>query len=189
MSNEKHKKYYRTTPEKKLEICAQYEEVDAKRKAVMQEIFDETGAIALATSSGWGTHQTVTGLVFEEDHPETKNPHYKTVFDRHEGKDVVIVSGKGNRKDGYALNKRISSYNQRMKNFPSLKDFVIDLMNVRTTGIGESTGKGIAMLSTQAGVAGDVIVLAIPYPGDKKITIPDYLEEISYGVFYDLVES
>ncbi len=189
MSNEKHKKYYRTTPEKKSEIAAIYAPIAVMRDKVLQSIYKETGAVAVATSSGWGMPLFVAGLVFPADHPEASNPHYHQKPAMHDGKEVVIVEGKGNRKAGYALQRKCSEYQKRLKDLPVLKDFIIDHMGVRQTGMGESTGRGVAMLSTQAGIAGDVIVLSIPFPGDNKITIPDYLEEISYGTFYDLVEN
>ena len=187
MSNEKHQKYYTTTPEKKNEICELYEAVKILRDKVMQGIFDKTGAVAFAQSGGWGLPERVTGLVFPYGHEMTNNPHYKTKLTVHNGKDVVIVEGKSNRKDGAEFNRMISAINKDLKELPTFKDFIIDHLGIRQTGLGGASNRGVSMLSTNAGLCGDVILASIPFPGDSKIAIPECLEEITYGKFYDMV--
>lgn len=192
MSNETYYDYYRYV---NADLAERYEtEVGDKRKEIIREMLETTGAMAYTASSSWGGQEVIREMVYPFDTPYIDEPHIKIVrFDRYEGKRVVILSGKRNRKAGVEFNKPVTEANKTLKDLPDFKAWVIKELNVHRTGIGgqHESGRGMAMLSTDFGAANGVYLFRIPSDKtdgkSKQITIPDGFEKLTYGQWYDMV--
>ena len=74
-----------------------------------------------------------------------------------EGQRVIVVSGKGNTKDGREYNKKLDAVireaNEQLKSLPEWKDYIVNHYGIARTCIGEQSGRGFgfAMLSTYGG--------------------------------------
>jgi len=193
MGSENHYDYYKTSKETKVELIAEYEEkIESKRESILEDLKKDTGCIAWTETSSWGGQSMISELVYPIGHQILDEPYIKIRSKReYEGVDVACVSGMGNRKLGKQFDAVISKYNKKLESVPDYQDWLAKRLGIMRTGLGgaHSSGRGIAMLSTKIGNAGDIIVAMIPNNKEEKhggITIPDCLEKITYGQFFDL---
>lgn len=196
MSNEKYYRYFRVSGPEATKLLADYDAVSEKRKEIIKDAIASIGAVAHTEHRDWGGRTMVAELVFSADH---QFPCEVTVTrnDKYDGQDVVVVRGKGRKKDAREFNSHLTGtvrgLNEALAEYPKFKDYLIDHYNVRCSGLGEPSGRGwgVAMLSTNCGKAAgsdDVLLFAIPSKSDdcKQPEIPASFEEITYGQFYDL---
>ncbi|CAM0010082.1 hypothetical protein VPH234P10_0048 [Vibrio phage 234P10] len=194
MSNEAYYDYYRYV---NADLAKRYEaEVGGKRKEILSELLDSTGALAYTASSSWGGPEVVRELVYPFDTPHKEDPHIKTVrTDRFNNERVVILDGKRNRKAGVAFNKPVTDANNLLKDLPDFKAWVISELGINRTGIGgaHESGRGMAMLSTDFGMVDGVYFFRIPSDKtdgkSKEVVIPEGFESLTYGQWYDLVNA
>lgn len=194
MSNETYYDYYRYV---NADLSERYEtEVGDKRKEIIRELLETTGAVAYTASSSWGGQEVIREMVYPFDTPHKEEPHIKTVrVDRYENQRVVVLSGKRNRKAGVAFNKPVTDANQLLKDLPDFKAWVISELDIKRTGIGAAheSGRGMAMLSTDFGMTDGVYFFRIPSDKtdgkSKEVVIPEDFESLTYGQWYDLVNA
>lgn len=196
MSNEKFYRYYKVTGAEAAKLLADYNAVGDKRDEIIKSARSHLGAILHTELRDWGGKTKVAEFVFSADHQFPCE--IKVVRrDKVDGKDVVIVSGKGRSKDAKDFNsmmsKALRQLNNELEAYPKFKDYLIDHYSVRCSGLGATSdrGWGVAMLSTNCGKAAgldDLLLFAIPSKADesKQPEIPASFEEITYGQFYDL---
>ena len=197
MSNEKYYDYYKTDADTRIQLEKEFSEsVASQRDEILEKMKDNTGCIAWRERSGFGKSDYICELVFPADHKIVSEPFIKIESRmKHEGQNVVCVSGMGNRKLGKEFNAAIGDYNKQLEKCPKYTDWIITKLNVMRTGFGGvgSKGYGTSMLSSYGGNSGNVVVVAIPNSDDTErhgsVTIPNCLEKISYGNFYDLTNS
>lgn len=188
MSNEGYYNYYKVDAEASKDLENRYAAIEIKRDETLKQMLNDFSCIAWTVCSGWGLQSTIDEIVFES-REGFSDKDFKIKEARHEGKKVYCVYGKRNSKIGNEFNRRIADYNKILKDLPSEPDFIFNELNVRATGMGGASGRGVAMLSTHGGRVGNDIYLAIPKNPDGKFTLPDGLSQITYGTFYDAVNS
>lgn len=194
MNDESNYDYYRY---QNGDLSKRYDrEVGEKRKAILSQLLETTGAVAYTASSSWGGQEHIRELVFPYDTPLKDEPHIKTVrSSRFEGERVVVLDGKRNRKAGIAFNKPVTDANQALKDLPDFKAWVISELKIGRTGIGGAhpSGRGCSMLSTDLGMRDDIYYIRIPNVetrgASKQVEVPEGFEKLTYGQWYDLVNS
>lgn len=194
MSNETYYDYYRYID---ASLSDRYDrEVGDKRKAILAEMLETSGAVAYTASSSWGGQEFIRQLVFPYDTPLKDEPHIKTLrSSRFEDQRVVVLDGKRNRKAGIAFNKPVTDANKQLKGLPDFKAWVISELGVGRTGIGapHESGRGMSMLSTDFGKIGDVYYFRVPSDktegSSEKVEVPEGFKQLTYGQWYDLVNA
>lgn len=196
MSQEQYKNYFIGTLEGSKPLIEEYKTaVLAKRDELFQKLLDNTGAIAWRQSRHWGQDDYVTDLVFPEDHEDTKLSHVKiTERSYFDGKPVTCLRGKLNSKAGKAFNKHIDETNETLKELPSFSVWFINKFDLQRTGVGgnHESGRGMALLSSAAGYKNNQIIVTIPNEKCRDVenpVVPDFLEQVTYGQFYDFTET
>jgi len=191
MSNEKHYDYYITSKEvKDIKLNEHKEKFGSKRSELIKEFCDKHGALGYTLRSSWGGADLISELVFDCEHDIVSSPYHKKRAVMFEGKSCFAITGKGNRKDGISFNNEINDINDQIKDIPNFTDWIVDEFKVMRTGMGESTGRGVAMLQTAGGIVGDYLGFRIPNCKQDchgLVEIPDCFEKISYGQWYDLI--
>lgn len=189
--SEKHYDYYVTSKEFADQKQKEYEEkIGSKRSDLIKGTCDQFGAKAYTVRNEWGGCEYICELVFSADHDICSSEFYKKRSITHDGESCFAVTGKGNRKDGVAFNKFISSVNEQLKELLNFRDWIVSDLAIMRTGFGEGTGRGTAMLSTSGGIAKGRLVFRIPNSEEDKhgkIEIPEQLEKVTYGQWYDIV--
>jgi len=199
VSQEKFYRYFKVTGQEVVYLLAAYEPIDAKRKQVIKGMLEESGAAGYAESRGWGENgSTVQALWFLADH-DFGAPVTIAHRTHDDGKDMVVVRGKGTSKAAKDLNAKLRGYikaaNDQLTDLPSFHDYLIKHYGVACTGLGGRVGSGfgVAMLQTKCGVAPgskDTLLFAVPTKseGCRQPEIPASFTEMTYGQFYDLSE-
>lgn len=198
MSNEKNYKYYRVEGPDVKALVDSHKPIAEQRGTVLKQLLDDSGAAGYTLHSGLSIiSATVSDLAFKHDHPF---PCEVTVRrqDMLDDTKVVIVKGKGRSKEvkefnGW-LNGLIDTANSQLKNLPSFFDYMISHYNVHCSTLGDSTGRGMAILCTYGGLEpgrDDSLLFAIPQvkegERDRQPEIPAGFVEITYGQFYDSI--
>lgn len=193
MNNENYYRYFKTNAKIAADVQALFdEEVGNKRDAALSKLLEATGAVAWCeTSAAWGGDKAlVRGIVYPlKDFVIPK--HVKMVQGcTWDGEDCVEVRGKLNSQAGLEFNKHIDECNDVLRTAPKYRDWVVKHFDVMYTCLGGNhpNGRGVAMLSTYGGNCGDVLVFAVA-KGDRKVTIPECFEQITYGNFYDMTHA
>lgn len=186
--------YYITDENKASEMKERYElEISPKRDAIHNDLLNKTGAIAWTEQKNWGKQSSICSLVFNSDHNIKDAPFIcKPKHDRYEGKRVIIVRGKSNRKDGIAFNQLVKDANEALSKLPKYTEWLVSEFGVMRTGFGESTGMGTQMTSTYGGNIGNILGFAIPNSENEKhgvIDIPEFFKKITFGEWYDLINN
>lgn len=178
-----------------------YEVISGERNNYLLEAANRVGAVAWTLSNNWGgSGGLLQSFVFEKSHqfPCTITIKREDFFD---GRRVIVARGKGNTKDGRAYNKELDSVrdeaNRKLKALPEWKDYIINHYGIMRTGIGGQSGRGFgfAMLSTYGGrhpLRDDCLIFGIPNNKEERhgdVVIPDNFQKITYGQFYDIVNS
>lgn len=205
MSNEKYYSYYRVTGPEVAELNALYTEIEASRKAALAKMLQDSGAIAYTESGGWGNKvKLVQSLVFAADYDFGIEVTIKR-RDFFNGKQAVIVRGKGSTKAAREFNARIQSYvsdaNSVLRDAPDYQGYLIQHYQVESSGFGAPVAGGskfgVSMISTYCGQSHDdknTLLFAIPDTvltvGEKRrVAVPASFEEITYGQFYDMTNA
>lgn len=188
MSNSaEHYDYYITDSAIREEMVQLYkEEIGNKRNDTLKKLLADTGAIAYTETNSWGkTSVMVRDLAFDVEHEFVGASHMtKPRYDYFEGKRIALTRGKRNDKKGREFNKFVSDANKVLSEAPTYRDWLVDHFNIMRTGFGESTGRGVAMLSTYGGNLGDGLGFAIPNTKEEKhkdVVIPECFTKITYG--------
>ena len=194
MGNEAYYEYYRYVDNGLSETYEK--EVGSKRKDILKQLLETTGAVAYTASNSWCGQEVVREMVYPFDTEHKELPHVKTMrVDFFEGNKVVVLSGKGNRKDGIAFNKPVKDANEALKDLPDFKAWVIAKLGVQRTGLGgrHESGRGTSMLSTDFGMREGVYFFRIPNNktdgASKPVNVPDGFEPLTYGQWYDLINT
>jgi hypothetical protein len=208
MANEKNYDYFvldieQTSVQRQLYL----DEVATKREEVIRKLYSDTGAIAHTEASDMRGGNYISTLAFPADSATATSPHMKVyATQQYEGQTVVKLTGKGNRKEGIALNRQMSQVSQKLQDLPDYVNWVIARHNAHRGCIGTASpnARGIPYLKTYGGHVGkeennDIrFVIAIPNRQDKddnsaRSPLPDMsltgFEKITYGQFYDLENS
>lgn len=197
MSNEKYYRYFRVSGPEVVELNAKYEEIASTRQNTLEKMLKDSGAIAYTERRGWGENGTLVGaLVFSAKHDFGTEVTIKR-RDFFEGKEAVIVRGKGRTAAARELNSRLEGFvreaNEVLAKAPSYRDYLINHYQVACNGIGGPSERGFGsyMISTNCGKqpgSDDALLFAIPVKSDgcRQPEIPASFEEITYGQFYDL---
>ncbi|WP_051867718.1 DUF5420 family protein [Vibrio sp. ER1A] len=191
--NEENYDYYFVPSNIRDELDKKYEEeILGPRKAVFDELLLATGAIAWTENKNWGEVSTIRSLAFHPDH-ELVGASYMTKpkFDQFEGSRVAIIRGKQSVSLGRDFNNLVVEANKKLKDLPDYRQWLVVHFKVMRTGFGAATGRGVSMLSTNAGHLSDGLGFAIPKGGNEKhgtIEIPDCFEKLTYGQWYDLIK-
>ncbi|HFH2492077.1 TPA: DUF5420 family protein [Yersinia enterocolitica] len=202
-SSHRHYDYFKVEGADVKALIDGFDDIGKKRDAVINGVMNEFGAVAYTNSSGFGDKGSkLRNLVWEHDYPFSCPMTIKST-DYFNGKKVVIARGKGNVKEGKEFNKKldaaIKSANAALESLPVWQAYIIAHYGVMKTGFGESTGRGILMLTTYGGrhpERDDCLLFAIPNTKDKEgcakhgdVTIPKEFEQITYGQFYDITNT
>lgn len=196
MRNNKHYNYFKTDKKTCEDMLLKFNnEISIKRDEILEELMAKTGCIAWRERNSWGKGSYICELVYPVGHEILSEQHIKIESQQfYEGKQVVCVRGKGNRKAGKKFNAVINEYNKRLEECPKFTDWIIEYFGVMRTGMGEisESGFGVSMLSTYGGTATDESSLLFAIPNDESekhgnIKIPSCFEKITYGQFYDLI--
>jgi len=197
----KHYDYYKVEGEDVKALIAGYEEIKKSRNEILKNAANNVGAIAWTLTSNWGGGGgLIQGFAWEKgfDFPCPMTIKSEASFD---GKRVVIGRGKGNTKEGRSYNQALDSIrdeaNKNLKALPEWKDYIINHYGIMRTGIGGQSGRGfgMAMLSTYGGkhpTRDDTLLFAIPNNTDEghgKVVIPENFQKLTYGQFYDIVNT
>lgn len=194
MSNEKFYRYFKIEGDAAIKIIEDWRPISDSRFSMIKKVQDAFGAVTHTESRHWGGPVTIGELVFLKGHSfpcEVK----VTRQDECDGKQVVVVAGKGRSKETKKfmsdMGAALRELNAELKEYPVFKDYVIDILGVRCSGLGAATNRGVAMLSTQCGKApnrDDLLLFAIPMKSDGCATVEPSpsMQEITYGQFYDL---
>ncbi|MEM0550453.1 MULTISPECIES: DUF5420 family protein [Aeromonas] len=196
MKPEEYYRYYKLSGETAKKVNAEYKAtVPENRSKIIAELFAATGAIVFCERHDWGENGTfVSSICFPADHP-FEVPVKILNKDKFEGRDVVIVSGKGNTKEARSFNakirEQIDTANKKLKDAPTYIDYLIKHFNIQCCTIGAPMGRGAAMISTHCGQSKNdenVLVFAIPNANGhaNQPSVPPEFVEITYGQFYDL---
>lgn len=157
-------------------------------------------ATEYAMRFGWGENGSlVKSLVFAADY-DFGAPVTVIHRDNIEGREVVVVRGKGRAKEARDLNSSLARYvrdaNDDLAELPSFKDYLINHYQIACNGIGAPSprGYGAYMISTNCGAqpgSKDVLLFAVPVKSDgcRQPEIPPSFVEITYGQFYDLTNT
>lgn len=200
MSNEKYYRYFKVTGGEAAKLLAGYDAVSTKRDQVLEDVKARSGAVMLAMRFGWGENGSlVESLVFAADY-DFGAPVTITHRDSIEGREVVVVRGKGRTKEARELNARLSlcvrEANDSLAELPLFKDYLINHYQIACNGIGapSARGYGAYMISTNCGAqpgTKDVLLFAVPVKSDgcRQPEIPPSFVEITYGQFYDLTNT
>lgn len=182
-------------------IIKSYDAINDQRNDVIPAAVAKVGAIAWTATSGWGGGGgLLQNFVWEKgfEFPCPMTIKRESFF---EDKSVVIARGKGNTKEGRAYNKELDAViqdaNEKLKNLPDWNDYITNHYAIMRTGIGGQSGQGFgfAMLSTYGGkhpLRDDCLVFGIPNNKEERhgeVVIPDNFQKITYGQFYDIVNS
>ena len=194
MSNEKFYRYFKIEGAEAIKVIADYCPISDNRFAAIKRVLETFGAATHTEARHWGEPVSVGELVFWKDHDFPCK--VKVIRqDEYAGKQVVIVSGKGCSKEAKKfmsdMSQALGDLNEELKEFPTFKDYLINLFEVRCSGLGAATGRGVAMLSTNCGKASgreDLLLFAIPMESDGCAVVEPHphMQEITYGQFYDL---
>lgn len=190
MSLEKDYKYFKTDQATKERLCDFYKkEIAGKREALFKDLFSSTGAIACEEQQLNSSY--ICGLVFPADHEHTNNPNLICKRAKFNEQDVISVVGKKNRHEGKEFNKIISNFNSKASEYLNFIDWIYKELGIRheTTVPSRKRDFGFTLISTYGGVAGDVLAFAIPAKDIETLSFHESLQEITYGQFYDLMES
>lgn len=197
MSNEKNYKYYRVEGPDVKALVDSHKPIAEQRSTVLKQLLDDSGAIGYVLHTGIGViAATVSDLAFKADHqfPCEVTVRRQSMLD---GEKVSIVKGKGRSKEANEFNRwlngLIDAANSQLKNLPSFFDYTITHYNVNCSTLGDSTGRGMAILCTYGGLEPgreDSLLFAIPQvkrERDRQPEIPAGFVEITYGQFYDSI--
>lgn len=197
----KHYDYYMAEGEDVKALIAGYDSIREQRNNALQKAASQVGAVAWTTSRCFGGGGgLLDGFAWEKgfEFPCPMTIKREEMFD---GKRIVLGRGKGNTKEGRAYNKVLDAVkldaNTVLKNLPEWRDYIINHFGVMRTGIGAQAerGYGFAMLTSYAvrvRERDDCLVLAIPNGDDGwhgEVVIPDNFQKLTYGQFYDIVNS
>ena len=197
----KHYDYYMVEGEDVKSLIEGYEKTKDSRNAILKDAATNVGAIAWTLTNGWGGGGgLIQGFAWEKGFgfPCPMTVKREDSFD---GKRVVIGRGKGNTKEGRAYNKALDSIkdeaNKKLKALPEWEDYIINHYGIMRTGIGSRSGQGFgfAMLSTYGGkhpTREDCLLFGIPNNKEDQhgeVVIPDNFQKLTYGQFYDIVNS
>lgn len=184
-------KYFTAPKEEAEKLSEEYaREIGVKREGLIDNFMKTNGAVAWQTATSWGGSDGIGALVFELDHDITKNPAFKVSRGTFEGREVAIVRGKGNRKEGKQLNQAVTDINRQLASLPEYQAWAVEKLGLFNNQIGKSTGHGrrFPMLSTSAGRLPDGSLGArIPVQGIEDLVIPPIFSAVTYGVWYDIL--
>lgn len=193
--------YYMVEGDDVKSLIEGYDDIREQRNAILPDAVAKVGAIAWTTSSGWGGGGgLLSGFAWEKGYefPCQMTIKREEMFG---DKRVVLGRGKGNTKDGRTFNKVLDTVmeeaNKKLKSLPEWKDYIVNHYGIMRTGIGGQSGRGFgfAMLSTYGGKhprRDDCLVFGIPNNKEERhgdLVIPDNFQKITYGQFYDIVNS
>lgn len=201
-NNAKHYDYFKVEGPAIKTLIEGFDAIGEKRKSIISELQAQFGAVGYTTSAGFGDKGSrVCHLAWDHDH---EFPCQITIkrHDYFNGNPVIIARGKGNTKEGRALNKAldaaIAKTNSALADLPPWQQYIIDHYGIMRTGFGVATSRGIAMLSTYGGRCpgrNDCLLFAIPNTKDREgeakhgdVIIPADFQKLTYGQFYDLTQ-
>ncbi len=200
MINPENYKFYRVRGESALSLIAKALEADKAHMAILTKMMESSGCVGYRSYNHLG-QTIVSDLAFPLSFPvppDVKVRERSTLL----GEEVVILVGDGRRKDGKIFNAKIrgviDAANQMLGKQPNFSSYLIDALNIKCSTLGRATAgqRGVPLISTFGGLAhgsDDTLLFAIPQvlPGnnDRQPDVPALLEEITYGVFYDLSHS
>lgn len=204
--NSKYYDYYMVEGEQTKKLIADHKEINKQRNVIINQITDEFGAVAFTDTSSFGNAGGfICNLAWKADHEFPCQITVKAKNHLEPHGEVIVARGKGNTKDGREFNKKldaaIKSANEKLEKLPSFKSFIISHYGIMKTGFGApaGTGFGISMLTTYGGRIkdrDDCLLFAIPNKKDEwnsqmsgDVTIPCDFKKLTYGQFYDLVNS
>ncbi|WP_340622437.1 DUF5420 family protein [Xenorhabdus siamensis] len=192
--SEKDYKYYRLSGDIVDQLDNEHRLIQKKRQEVIHQALDKIGAEGFSWDDSWGKNSSlILNFAFPID-KEFSIP-MKIINSTDE---LKIVRAKANSKAGKEFNRELDELvketNDKLKNLPSYKDFLINKFNIQCCTLGTPKPHhkyGVPMIETKVGKASkdnNTLLFAIPNAKEynKQPEIPDYFEEISYGIFYDL---
>jgi hypothetical protein len=187
-------KYYKASEADSAALLNEWETSmgGKSRQDIVREFLSDHDAEAVGTRAGWGGPDVVTSLLLKKGHALIGKP--ATVVEN----DHVFVDGvacvrarpRMTTKEGKALAAHMKKFNADLKARPTFPDWVVQRLGIMATGIGgpsPSRRGAFSMISTNAGMAGDVLVAQVPIDGHPA-EMPTELNRITYGTFYDLTE-
>jgi len=191
MANEKYYDYFKYVNH---DLMGQYsEEVGQKRHESLQKMLDNSGAIAYTSRSSWGGPETVAELVYPYETELKELPHVMTIrTDWFEDQKVVVLRGKLNSKAGKEFNKWIDKAREELKELPNFKAWVIDLLDVKRTGLAgpHESGRGTAMIETDFAMREGIYLFRIPKSDTGNVSgteeVPKEFTPITYGQWFDI---
>lgn len=193
--------YYMVEGEDVKKLIDGYNAIGEERTSILANAVKSVGAVAWTLTSTWGGGGgLIQGFAWDKNYqfPCPVTIKREDFFD---GKRVVIARGKGNTKEGRAYNKELDAvredYNRQLKALPDWRDYIVNHYGIMRTGIGGQSGRGFgfAMLSTYGGKhpnRDDALLFAIPNNKEERhgdIEIPANFQKLTYGQFYDIVNS
>ncbi|GKX54050.1 hypothetical protein SOASR030_01620 [Leminorella grimontii] len=193
----KHYDYFKVEGEDVKAMIAKYDEIADKRQSVINDLCNKFEAIGYTDSTGFGDKGSfVRNLIWPADF-KFAQPMTIKLRSYIDGKPAILARGKGNSKEGRAFNKSldaaIADCNKQLATLPSWQAYIIEHYDVMKTGIGGSSGLGLAMLTTYGGKypgRDDCLLFAIPNNKNEKrhgkITVPENFQKLTYGQFYDI---
>ncbi len=184
----KHYNYYIASKEDSAPIIKNWREnVKKPRDEVLQKLLDDTGAEGWTETSVVGSSvSVVSNLVFDSKHEILKFPHIMTVRSQWQGQDKkASVRGKKNSKAGKAFNSVVDAANKKLEHLPDFSDWLTSAFNVNESGI----IAGTYLARTSCGVAGCRMVIKVPIVGDSQKSPGAPFNKVTYGEFWDLVNS
>lgn len=187
-------KYYKASEADSAALLDEWEKSvgDKSRQDVVREFLSDHDAEAVGRRTGWGCPDTVTSLLLKKGYTLIGKP--ATVIESDhvfvDGVACVRVRPRMSTKEGKALAAHIKGFDADLKARPTFPDWVVQRLGIMATGIGgpsPSRRGAFSMISTNAGMAGNVLVAQVPIDGHPA-EMPAELNVITYGTFYDLTE-
>lgn len=197
MSNPHAYHYFKSTPELLQQLFAEHQPIDQQRSECIAALMKAHNALGLSTQTGLDGVPYFTGLALPHDDPRIEQQEFTKVGEGlHNGKKIVYVRGRGNRKDGKAINQSISSANAEMKALPNFETWFLTKHQLQRSVMGglHSSGRGfvhlISYLMSAKEDGQDVLLVCIPKEKDKPAPVmPDGFVAITAGQFIDLTGS
>lgn len=182
MTNEQLYTFYKTEKSNIQHLIDEHEEkVESKRQELNDWFIGETGADSYA-DNGRGTGYAA----LEENSLLKIEPYIKLRFMQ---KGTAFCIGKNNYKKGKQLNAAIEKMEKEMISLPRLEDYIFNKLGIQSIQWKSVNGGVLYRAETGMALINNVVAIRIPKPiedGAKEIKAPDFMEEITYGEFYDL---
>lgn len=193
MSNPHAYHYFKSTPELLQQLFAEHQPIDEQRSECIDKLMKAHNAL-LSFHTGINGVPYFTGLALAHDDPRIGQQEFIKVGEGwHDGKKIVYVRGRGNRKDGKAINQSISIANAEMEALPNFETWFLTKHQLHRMVMGglHSSGRGfvhlISYLMSAKEDAQDVLLVCIPKEKDKPAPVmPDGFVALTAGQFIDL---